>query len=178
MQEKVKRQEQKCEQLRAVVQDLETDYEPVKTERPEKLIAYYNLYGIKNVDSSYSFDADDMEIAPEFFDYFDAGASLLDKDKSYAMSGIILVRIFRDKKITYWDDWFRLKENHKGQQFIRPELCSTYYFEEHVGPLEWGLVIGEEKKATMDKTELLLHQKERLLRKEVDGAEIRGSWRS
>ncbi|KAG5526912.1 hypothetical protein RHGRI_032985 [Rhododendron griersonianum] len=36
------------------------------------------------------------------------------------------------KKITYWDDWLRLKENHKGRQFIRPEVCRTYNFGEHV----------------------------------------------
>ncbi|KAI8533277.1 hypothetical protein RHMOL_Rhmol11G0285200 [Rhododendron molle] len=35
------------------------------------------------------------------------------------------------KKITYWDDWLRLKENHKGRQFIRPEVCRTYNFGEH-----------------------------------------------
>ncbi|KAL2928395.1 Alpha-1 3-mannosyl-glycoprotein 2-beta-N-acetylglucosaminyltransferase [Bienertia sinuspersici] len=33
--------------------------------------------------------------------------------------------------LTYWDDWFRLKENHKGRQFIRPEVCRTYNFGEH-----------------------------------------------
>ncbi|KAL7258279.1 hypothetical protein ACSBR1_004409 [Camellia fascicularis] len=31
----------------------------------------------------------------------------------------------------YWDDWLRLKENHKGRQFIRPEVCKTYNFGEH-----------------------------------------------
>jgi alpha-1,3-mannosyl-glycoprotein beta-1,2-N-acetylglucosaminyltransferase len=31
----------------------------------------------------------------------------------------------------YWDDWLRLKENHKGRQFIRPEVCRTYNFGEH-----------------------------------------------
>ncbi|PPD70270.1 hypothetical protein GOBAR_DD32846 [Gossypium barbadense] len=56
---------------------------------------------------------DDMEIAPDFFDYFEAAAALLDKD------------------FTYWDDWLRLKENHKGRQFLRPEVCRTYNFGEH-----------------------------------------------
>lgn len=39
---------------------------------------------------------------------------------------------FLDQVITYWDDWLRLKENHKGRQFIRPEVCRTYNFGEHV----------------------------------------------
>ncbi|KAL5858626.1 hypothetical protein ACOSQ3_006084 [Xanthoceras sorbifolium] len=38
---------------------------------------------------------------------------------------------FFDKNFTYWDDWLRLKENHKGRQFIRPEVCRTYNFGEH-----------------------------------------------
>lgn len=33
---------------------------------------------------------------------------------------------------TYWDDWVRLKEVHKDRQFIRPEICRTYNFGEHV----------------------------------------------
>ncbi|KAB5561673.1 hypothetical protein DKX38_006630 [Salix brachista] len=45
------------------------DSEPVQTERPGEIIAYYKI-------------ANDMEIAPDFFDYFEAGAALLDKDKS------------------------------------------------------------------------------------------------
>ncbi|KAI7728404.1 hypothetical protein M8C21_009488, partial [Ambrosia artemisiifolia] len=45
------------------------DYEPVRTERPGELIAYYKI-------------AHDMEISPDFFSYFEAGADLLDKDKS------------------------------------------------------------------------------------------------
>ncbi|GFQ01845.1 alpha-1 3-mannosyl-glycoprotein 2-beta-n-acetylglucosaminyltransferase [Phtheirospermum japonicum] len=45
------------------------DFEPVHTEHPGELIAYYKI-------------AHDMEIAPDFFDYFEAGAKLLDQDKS------------------------------------------------------------------------------------------------
>ncbi|KAF9676402.1 hypothetical protein SADUNF_Sadunf09G0134800 [Salix dunnii] len=45
------------------------DSKPVHTERPGELIAYYKI-------------ANDMEIAPDFFDYFEAAAALLDKDKS------------------------------------------------------------------------------------------------
>ncbi|KAE8671200.1 GATA zinc finger protein regulating nitrogen assimilation [Hibiscus syriacus] len=44
------------------------DYDPLQTERPGELIAYYKI-------------AHDMEIAPDFFDYFEAAAALLDKDK-------------------------------------------------------------------------------------------------
>ncbi|MFS8016329.1 putative alpha-1,3-mannosyl-glycoprotein 2-beta-N-acetylglucosaminyltransferase [Helianthus anomalus] len=97
------------------------DYEPVVTERPGELIVYYKiarhykwaldqlfykhnfdrviiLEGMnfkvyhfvlvffleirkQNADNSYSSDTDDMEIAPDFFAYFEAGADLLDKDK-------------------------------------------------------------------------------------------------
>ena len=33
---------------------------------------------------------------------------------------------------TYWDDWIRLKDVHKNRQFVRPEVCRTYNFGEHV----------------------------------------------
>ncbi|KAG0493600.1 hypothetical protein HPP92_004594 [Vanilla planifolia] len=46
-----------------------------------------------------------MEIAPDFFDYFEATAKLLNKDK--------------------------LKDVRKDRQFIRPEICRTYNFGEH-----------------------------------------------
>ncbi|KAD7478892.1 hypothetical protein E3N88_02028 [Mikania micrantha] len=167
LEEKVKRQEQECEQLRAVVQDLEkkgvrtsvqdaqvpvaavvimacnradylertiksilkyhssvalkfpifvsqdgsntdvrtkamgydqltymqhVDYEPVKIERPGELIAYYKIarhykWALDQLFYKHSFNRviileDDMEIAPDFFDYFEVGADLLDKDKS------------------------------------------------------------------------------------------------
>ena len=36
---------------------------------------------------------------------------------------------------TYWDDWLRLNETRKGRQFLRPEVCRTYNFGEHVSPL-------------------------------------------
>lgn len=44
----------------------------------------------------------------------------------------LLYPFFLTKNFTYWDDWLRLKENHKGRQFIRPEVCRTYNFGEHV----------------------------------------------
>ncbi|KAK9667012.1 hypothetical protein RND81_14G226300 [Saponaria officinalis] len=104
-----------------------------------------------------------MEIAPDFFEYFEAAANLLDKDRSImAVSswndngqkqfvhdpyvlyrsdffpglGWMLLRTTWDELSpkwpkAYWDDWLRLKENHKGRQFIRPEVCRTYNFGEH-----------------------------------------------
>ncbi|KAF8020850.1 hypothetical protein BT93_G1305 [Corymbia citriodora subsp. variegata] len=126
------------------------DSKPVQTERPGELIAYYKI-------------AHDMEIAPDFFDYFEAAAALMEKDKT-----IMAVSSWNDNgqkqfvhdpeilyrsdffpglgwmltKSTwnelspkwpkaYWDDWLRLQENHKGRQFIRPEVCRTYNFGEH-----------------------------------------------
>lgn len=41
-------------------------------------------------------------------------------------------KCFLSQCFTYWDDWLRLKENHKDRQFIRPEVCRTYNFGEHV----------------------------------------------
>ncbi|WOL05310.1 alpha-1,3-mannosyl-glycoprotein 2-beta-N-acetylglucosaminyltransferase [Canna indica] len=68
------------------------DYEPVQTERPGELIAYYKIarhykWALDELFSNYNFSRviileDDMEIAPDFFDYFEATAALLDKDKS------------------------------------------------------------------------------------------------
>lgn len=49
-------------------------------------------------------------------------------------------KTFLDKIYTYWDDWLRLKENHKGRQFVRPEVCRTYNFGEHVGT--WDLRVS------------------------------------
>ncbi|KAF8020774.1 hypothetical protein BT93_G1257 [Corymbia citriodora subsp. variegata] len=126
------------------------DSKLVQTERPGELIAYYKI-------------AHDMEIAPDFFDYFEAAAALMEKDKT-----IMAVSSWNDNgqkqfvhdpeilyrsdffpglgwmltKPTwnelspkwpkaYWDDWLRLQENHKGRQFIRPEVCRTYNFGEH-----------------------------------------------
>ncbi|KAL4585104.1 hypothetical protein LXL04_009718 [Taraxacum kok-saghyz] len=68
------------------------DYEPVVTERPGELIAYYKIarhykWALDQLFYSHNFNRviileDDMEISPDFFDYFEAGADLLDKDKS------------------------------------------------------------------------------------------------
>nr|XP_043607934.1 alpha-1,3-mannosyl-glycoprotein 2-beta-N-acetylglucosaminyltransferase isoform X2 [Erigeron canadensis] len=149
------------------------DYEPIHTERPGELIAYYKIarhykWALDQLFYKHSFNRviileDDMEIAPDFFDYFEAGADLLDNDKSimaisswndngqkqfvhdpYALYrsdffpglGWMLSKPTWDELSpkwpkAYWDDWLRLKENHKGRQFIRPEVCRTYNFGEH-----------------------------------------------
>ncbi|XP_042984603.1 alpha-1,3-mannosyl-glycoprotein 2-beta-N-acetylglucosaminyltransferase-like isoform X2 [Carya illinoinensis] len=149
------------------------DYKPVQTERPGELIAYYKIashykWALDELFYKHKFNRviileDDMEIAPDFFDYFEATAALLEKDKSimavsswndngqkqfvhdpYALYrsdffpglGWMLARSTWDELSpkwpkAYWDDWLRLKENHKGRQFIRPEICRTYNFGEH-----------------------------------------------
>ncbi|KAI3774210.1 hypothetical protein L1987_48755 [Smallanthus sonchifolius] len=68
------------------------DYEPVHTERPGELIAYYKIarhykWALDQLFYKHNFNRviileDDMEISPDFFNYFEAGADLLDKDKS------------------------------------------------------------------------------------------------
>ncbi|KAL6270981.1 hypothetical protein ACE6H2_027892 [Prunus campanulata] len=149
------------------------DYEPVHTDRPGELIAYYKIarhykWALDGLFYKHNFSQviileDDMEIAPDFFDYFESAAALLDKDKSImAVSswndngqkqfvhdpkvlyrsdffpglGWMLARSTWDELSpkwpkAYWDDWLRLKENHKDRQFIRPEVCRTYNFGEH-----------------------------------------------
>lgn len=149
------------------------DFEPVHTERPGELIAYYKIarhykWALDELFHKHKFNRviileDDMEIAPDFFDYFEAMADLMDRDKSvmavsswndngqkqfvhdpYALYrsdffpglGWMLTRSTWSELSpkwpkAYWDDWLRLKENHKGRQFIRPEVCRTYNFGEH-----------------------------------------------
>ncbi|KAL5189264.1 Alpha-1,3-mannosyl-glycoprotein 2-beta-N-acetylglucosaminyltransferase [Glycine soja] len=68
------------------------DFEPVQTERPGELTAYYKIarhykWALDQLFYKHNFSRviileDDMEIAPDFFDYFEAAASLLEKDKS------------------------------------------------------------------------------------------------
>ncbi|KAL3514933.1 hypothetical protein ACH5RR_021835 [Cinchona calisaya] len=68
------------------------DYEPVQTDRPGELIAYYKIarhykWALDQLFYKHNFSRviileDDMEIAPDFFAYFEAGAVLLDNDKS------------------------------------------------------------------------------------------------
>ncbi|XWS63196.1 hypothetical protein CRYUN_Cryun06bG0075100 [Craigia yunnanensis] len=150
------------------------DYDPVHTERPGELIAYYKIarhykWALDELFYKHNFDRviileDDMEIAPDFFDYFEAASALLDKDKSimavsswndngqkqfvhdpYALYrsdffpglGWMLTRSIWDELSPKWPkaypSWLSilLKENHKGRQFLRPEVCRTYNFGEH-----------------------------------------------
>ncbi|KAM3695851.1 hypothetical protein ACB098_07G165200 [Castanea mollissima] len=149
------------------------DSEPVETERPGEMVAYYKIarhykWALDELFYKHNLSRviileDDMEIAPDFFDYFEAAAALLDKDKTimavsswndngqkqfvhdpYALYrsnffpglGWMLTRSIWDELSpkwpkAYWDDWLRLKDNHKGRQFIRPEVCRTYNFGEH-----------------------------------------------
>ncbi|XP_047078795.1 alpha-1,3-mannosyl-glycoprotein 2-beta-N-acetylglucosaminyltransferase isoform X2 [Lolium rigidum] len=68
------------------------DLEPVRTERPGELTAYYKIakhykWALDALFIKHNFDRviileDDMEIAPDFFDYFEAAAKLLDNDKT------------------------------------------------------------------------------------------------
>ncbi|XP_071691383.1 alpha-1,3-mannosyl-glycoprotein 2-beta-N-acetylglucosaminyltransferase-like isoform X2 [Rutidosis leptorrhynchoides] len=143
------------------------DYEPVHTERLGEIIAYYKIarhykWALDKLFYKHNFNRvvileDDMEISPDFFSYFEAGADLLDKDQSimaisswndngqnqfvhdpYFFPGLgwMLSKFTWDELSpkwpkAYWDDWLRLQENHKGRQFIRPEVCRTYNFGEH-----------------------------------------------
>uniref|UniRef100_A0A453Q8Z7 Alpha-1,3-mannosyl-glycoprotein 2-beta-N-acetylglucosaminyltransferase n=2 Tax=Aegilops tauschii subsp. strangulata TaxID=200361 RepID=A0A453Q8Z7_AEGTS len=68
------------------------DLEPVRTERPGENVAYYKIanhykWALDELFIKHDFRRviileDDMEIAPDFFDYFEAAAKLLDTDKS------------------------------------------------------------------------------------------------
>ncbi|KAJ4806199.1 hypothetical protein LUZ62_018765 [Rhynchospora pubera] len=68
------------------------DLEPVQTERPGEIIAYYKIarhykWAMDELFNKRNFSRviileDDMEIAPDFFEYFEATATLLDTDKT------------------------------------------------------------------------------------------------
>ncbi|KAL3731012.1 hypothetical protein ACJRO7_027958 [Eucalyptus globulus] len=146
------------------------DSKPLQTERPGELIAYYKIAGhykwaLDKLFYEHKFSRviileDDMEIAPDFFDYFEAAAALMEKDKtimavsSWNDNG--QKQFVHDPEILYRSDFFPglgwmltkstwnelspkwpkaypygLQENHKGRQFIRPEVCRTYNFGEH-----------------------------------------------
>ncbi|KAF8020776.1 hypothetical protein BT93_G1258 [Corymbia citriodora subsp. variegata] len=138
------------------------DSKPVQTERPGELIAYYKIarhykWALDELFYKHNFSRviileDDKEIAPDFFDYFEAAAALMEKDKT-----IMVVsswndngqkQFVHDSEILYRSDFFpglgwmltkptwnelspKLQENHKGRQFIRPEVCRTYNFGDH-----------------------------------------------
>ncbi|GMP93468.1 hypothetical protein CsSME_00043284 [Camellia sinensis var. sinensis] len=68
------------------------DHEPVHTERPEEMIVYYKIarhykWALDQLFYKHNFSRviileDDMEISPDFFDYFEAAVALLESDKS------------------------------------------------------------------------------------------------
>ncbi|KAJ0966764.1 hypothetical protein J5N97_023681 [Dioscorea zingiberensis] len=147
------------------------DFEPVHPERPGEIIAYYKIarhykWALDELFTKHNFSRviileDDMEIAPDFFDYFEATASILDKDKtimavsSWNDNG--QVQFVHDSETLYRSDffpglgWMLTKstwdelspkwpkaypfpfywEVHGDRQFIRPEICRTYNFGEH-----------------------------------------------
>ncbi|KAL9820278.1 putative alpha-1,3-mannosyl-glycoprotein 2-beta-N-acetylglucosaminyltransferase [Arabidopsis thaliana] len=127
------------------------DFEPVVTERPGELTAYYKIarkdwflfslrpsssitetlfntghykWALDQLFYKHKFSRviileDDMEIAPDFFDYFEAAASLMDRDKTIMAA-------------SSWNDNGQKQFVHDPcRQFIRPEVCRTYNFGEH-----------------------------------------------
>ncbi|XP_020581967.1 alpha-1,3-mannosyl-glycoprotein 2-beta-N-acetylglucosaminyltransferase [Phalaenopsis equestris] len=96
------------------------DFEPVHTERPGELIAYYKIarhykWALDELFLKHNFDRviileDDMEIAPDFFDYFEATAALLDRDKSImavsSWNDNGQVQFVHDPKALYRSDFF------------------------------------------------------------------------
>ncbi|KAH0455790.1 hypothetical protein IEQ34_015822 [Dendrobium chrysotoxum] len=96
------------------------DFEPVHTERPGELIAYYKIarhykWALDELFLNHNFDRviileDDMEIAPDFFDYFEAAATLLDRDKSImavsSWNDNGQVQFVHDPKTLYRSDFF------------------------------------------------------------------------
>ncbi|KAM1791330.1 hypothetical protein ACFX12_035308 [Malus domestica] len=138
------------------------DYEPVHAERPGELIAYYKIarhykWALDGLFYKHNFNRviileDDMEIAPDFFDYFEAAAALLDKDKSImavsSWNDNGQKQFVHDPKILYRSDFFpglgwmltrstwdelspKWPKAYPCRQFIRPEVCRTYNFGEH-----------------------------------------------
>ncbi|XP_028120018.1 alpha-1,3-mannosyl-glycoprotein 2-beta-N-acetylglucosaminyltransferase-like [Camellia sinensis] len=68
------------------------DHEPVHTESPKEMIVYYKIarhykWALDQLFYKHNFSRviileDDMEISPDFFDYFEAAVALLESDKS------------------------------------------------------------------------------------------------
>ncbi|XP_072972158.1 alpha-1,3-mannosyl-glycoprotein 2-beta-N-acetylglucosaminyltransferase [Typha angustifolia] len=96
------------------------DLEPVQTERPGELTAYYKIarhykWALDELFMNHNFNRviileDDMEIAPDFFDYFEATSALLDNDRtimavsSWNDNG--QVQFVHDPKALYRSDFF------------------------------------------------------------------------
>lgn len=120
-----------------------------------------------------------MEIAPDFFDYFQAFLPVLQADKKlmcisawndngkshrvedshifyrtdfFPGLGWMLLKSFWQEiepiwPATFWDDWLRHRDRHKGRGCIRPEISRTLnfgrfgvsnglFFDSHVGRIE------------------------------------------
>ncbi|CAA7410685.1 unnamed protein product [Spirodela intermedia] len=96
------------------------DFGPVHPERPGELIAYYKIashykWALDELFFKHNFSRvvileDDMEIAPDFFSYFEAAATLLDNDKtimavsSWNDNG--QMQFVHDPKALYRSDFF------------------------------------------------------------------------
>ncbi|KAF6177130.1 hypothetical protein GIB67_005118 [Kingdonia uniflora] len=169
LEEKKKSQDQECGQLRALVHDLERKAFGFwnSAYRKAKIGSHYK-WALDGLFYKHNFTRviileDDKEISPDFFDYFEAAATLMDKDRTImAVSswndngqkqfvhdpkfryrsdffpglGWMLTNVTWDELSpkwpkAYWDDWLRLKTNHKDRQFICLEVCRTYNFGEH-----------------------------------------------
>ncbi|KAL7163556.1 hypothetical protein ACSBR2_039627 [Camellia fascicularis] len=67
-----------------MTRSMHLDHEPVHTERPEEMIVYYKIarhYKWALDQLFYKHNFNDMEISPDFFDYFEAAVALLESDK-------------------------------------------------------------------------------------------------
>ncbi|KAK3020923.1 hypothetical protein RJ639_046579 [Escallonia herrerae] len=93
------------------------DFEPVHPENPGEIVAYYKIarhykWALDQLFYKHNFYRviileDDMEISPDFFDYFEAGATLLDRDKSIMA-------------ISSWND--------NGQKQFVHDPCKLFWF--------------------------------------------------
>lgn len=96
------------------------DVDPVHTERPGEIIAYYKIarhykWALDKLFIENNFPRviileDDMEIAPDFFAYFEATSALLDKDKSVmavsSWNDNGQVQFVHDPRALYRSDFF------------------------------------------------------------------------
>ncbi|KAL7181284.1 hypothetical protein ACSBR1_040207 [Camellia fascicularis] len=75
-----------------MTRSMHLDHEPVHTERPKEMIVYYKIarhykWALDQLFYKHNFSRviileDNMEISPDFFDYFEAAVALLESDKS------------------------------------------------------------------------------------------------
>ncbi|KHF98721.1 Alpha-1,3-mannosyl-glycoprotein 2-beta-N-acetylglucosaminyltransferase -like protein [Gossypium arboreum] len=122
------------------------DYDPVHTDRPGELIAYYKIarhykWALDELFYKHNFDRviileDDMEIAPDFFDYFEAAAALLDKDKS-----IMAVSSWNDngQKQFVYDPYALYRSDFfpgLGWMLTRSGSSMGQFFEKYLAPIK------------------------------------------